>query len=285
MKRIIRLTESDLHNIVKESVKRLVKEGIYGDKVRRAFRDAKDLKDFDHMRQDAEIEGEDLGELGQIEHPQSNSNFYSHEYANGNLDLDDLEGDVRWHKEELYPENRVISKAINHVLEGRNGRIRHAMDINQKNMERMYNEIINTGYSIVPNVKRGVIMSDGKVKIYNMPSSGINPLWDYERINRFKKFISEQHPEKLVKTALVPRKKERGQLDDEIFFDVKVYLVDNTTGAPQTKETTATIKAPNINKKPRKPSKKVKKQGEAMPKSANAINFSSKDIEGVNDYA
>ena len=121
MKRIIRLTESDLHNIVKESVKRLVKEGIYGDKVRRAFRDAKDLKDFDHMRQDAEIEGEDLGELGQIEHPQSNSNFYSHEYANGNLDLDDLEGDVRWHKEELYPENRVISKAINHVLEGKSG--------------------------------------------------------------------------------------------------------------------------------------------------------------------
>lgn len=35
MKRIVRLTESDLHNIIKESVKRIIKETKMGKRARR----------------------------------------------------------------------------------------------------------------------------------------------------------------------------------------------------------------------------------------------------------
>lgn len=98
--KITRMTGSELHNLIKESVKRVVKEsGMYGLYKNFAFKNAKDLKDFDRLKQSAEIEGEDEAELAQINHPQTNNNFYSHEYANGNLDLDDLENDAKWSKE------------------------------------------------------------------------------------------------------------------------------------------------------------------------------------------
>jgi hypothetical protein len=98
--RITRMTGSELHNLIKESVKRVIKEsGMYGLYKNFAFKNAKDLKDFDRLKQSAEIEGEDEAELAQGNHPQTNNNFYSHEYANGNLDLDDLENDAKWSKE------------------------------------------------------------------------------------------------------------------------------------------------------------------------------------------
>ena len=98
--RITRMTGSELHNLIKESVKRLIKEsGMYGLYKNFAFKNAKDLKDFDRLKQSAEIEGEDEAELAQDNHPQTNNNFYSHEYANGNLGLDDLENDAKWSKE------------------------------------------------------------------------------------------------------------------------------------------------------------------------------------------
>ena len=97
--RIVRMTGSEFHSLIKESVKKVVKESLYGDYSRYAFNNAKNLKDFDRLRHSAEIEGEDEAELALTNHPQSNSNFYSHEYANGNLGLDDLEDDAKLSKE------------------------------------------------------------------------------------------------------------------------------------------------------------------------------------------
>ena len=97
--RIVRMTGDELHSLIKESVKKVVKESLYGDYSRYAFNNAKNLKDFDRLRHSAEIEGEDEADLALTNHPQSNSNFYSHEYANGNLDLDDLEDDAKLSKE------------------------------------------------------------------------------------------------------------------------------------------------------------------------------------------
>ena len=97
--RTYRMTGNELHSLIKESVKRILEESIYGDYVRYAFNNAKDLKDFDRLRHSAEIEGEDEADVALDSHPQSNSNFYSHEYANGNLSLDNLEDDARWTKE------------------------------------------------------------------------------------------------------------------------------------------------------------------------------------------
>jgi hypothetical protein len=97
--RIYRMTGNELHSLIKESVKKVVKESLYGDYSRYAFNNAKNLKDFDRLRHSAEIEGEDEAELALTNHPQSNSNFYSHEYANGNLGLDDLEDDAKLSKE------------------------------------------------------------------------------------------------------------------------------------------------------------------------------------------
>ena len=97
--RAYRMTGNELHSLIKESVKRILGESIYGDYVRHAFNNAKDLKDFDRLRQSAEIEGEDEADVALDSHPQSNSSFYSHEYANGNLSLDDLENDAEWTKE------------------------------------------------------------------------------------------------------------------------------------------------------------------------------------------
>lgn len=97
--RVTRMTGNELHSLIKESVKKVVKESLYGDYSRYAFNNAKNLKDFDRLRHSAEIEGEDEAELALTNHPQSNSNFYSHEYANGNLGLDDLEDDAKLSKE------------------------------------------------------------------------------------------------------------------------------------------------------------------------------------------
>lgn len=104
--RVYRMTGNELHSLIKESVKRILGESIYGDYVRYAFNNAKDLKDFDRLRQSAEIEGEDEADVALSSHPQSNSNFYSHEYANGNLSLDNLEDDARWTKELYGYDNR-----------------------------------------------------------------------------------------------------------------------------------------------------------------------------------
>jgi hypothetical protein len=97
---VIRMTGNELHSLVKESVKKIIKEGgLYGSYKDFAFKNAKDLEDFDRLKQSAEIEGEEEAELAQDNHPQTNNRFYSHEYANGNLDLDDLENDAKWSKE------------------------------------------------------------------------------------------------------------------------------------------------------------------------------------------
>jgi hypothetical protein len=93
----IRMTGNELHSLVKESVKKIIKEGgLYGSYKDFAFKNAKDLEDFDRLKKSAEIEGEEEAELAQDNHNQTNNNFWSHEWVNGNLDLDDLENGAKW---------------------------------------------------------------------------------------------------------------------------------------------------------------------------------------------
>jgi hypothetical protein len=94
---VIRMTGNELHSLIKESVKKIIKEGgLYGSYKDFAFKNAKDLEDFDRLKQSAEIEGEEEAELAQDNHNQTNNNFWSHEWVNGNLDLDDLENGAKW---------------------------------------------------------------------------------------------------------------------------------------------------------------------------------------------
>jgi hypothetical protein len=83
--------------------------------------------------------------------------------------------------------------------------------------EKKYQSLISDGYLIFPKAKRAMLLSGGKKKFYTESIS----------LEKFLKFIEKNHPDKKLKQSLIPRKKERKQLDDVAYFDVKVTLEDN----------------------------------------------------------
>ena len=139
MKKIIRLTEGDIHRIIKNSVKRILREGVednvdnydinhkkYGytrlpdDKFDSAAYeydkalDANTPEEFDELMKDRQENINTAGEVGMFKHPQSTP--YNHSYNGGGLDkLGSFDG-------KKYPDGSIDLDATydkQHALYGR----------------------------------------------------------------------------------------------------------------------------------------------------------------------
>jgi hypothetical protein len=91
MKKIVRLTESDLHRIVKESVKRILREGKYdldtggydlhASLTDGAFDDSETLEDFDEKMKERDYFDKIGASNGFYNHPQSGHSVGAHKYV------------------------------------------------------------------------------------------------------------------------------------------------------------------------------------------------------------
>ena len=116
MKKLIRLTESDLHNIIKESVRKILSETkyktpkggfdvaayLYDD----ALENSDSLEDYDNKMRDRQGYLDDSARNGLAYHPQSTSRYDklggsvpSFMYAN--YPSYDAEGRAKWRKQQL----------------------------------------------------------------------------------------------------------------------------------------------------------------------------------------
>lgn len=83
-----------------------------------------------------------------------------------------------------------------------------------REMERLYNEIMTNGYFIIP---RGRVKYNNEQKFINSDKK--------ETLVNFKSYLAKYHPEYKIKTILVPAKRLRGQSKEFEFYDVKVSVV------------------------------------------------------------
>lgn len=118
--------------------------------------------------------------------------------------------------EKLFPyEEKPMSKE----LETKRIQSNHEVEQieNTAQMEKLYNEIMTRGYFIVPKGKGCTLMSGGRRKFYDSDKK--------RTVMDFSNFLKRYHPDKQVKTVLTPcKKKVKGQLDDTLYFDVKVMF-------------------------------------------------------------
>ena len=59
MKKVIKLTESDLHNIIKESVTKILNEEGLLSKIKKSYKEKQRLKDREKMKQAGKGDGKD----------------------------------------------------------------------------------------------------------------------------------------------------------------------------------------------------------------------------------
>ena len=127
-----------------------------------------------------------------------------------------VEDSLRVIMEKLFPyEEKPMSKE----LEAKRLRSNHEVERieNDAQMEKLYNEIMTNGYFIVPMGKSCTLLSGGRRKFYDSDKK--------RTVIEFSNFLMRRHPDKQITTVLIPRKKKlRGQLDDTLYFDVKVMF-------------------------------------------------------------
>ena len=215
-KKIIRLTESDLHKLVRESIVRFLMES--------------DESPGQLEQQVKELKKQEDALTRQIKKA---NNMFGHTpelWERRAKTIEELTGkreEIRKQKIDL---NRRIKElqgsqtpnnqpsAAQTLAKKRGWSEIEAMKIEANvKAEKKYQELLRSGYLIIPNGRTAIRMSDGRMSFS----------WNSRIPEWLNKHIAINHPEKKLEVKLLPRKKERKQLDDEFHYDVKLILVDN----------------------------------------------------------
>ena len=287
-KKIIRLTESDLRYLIKETVQ-IVLEGEVSDLISKFQSQVMELESQHNelYKQDNRLTNK-INRLKKImkDYPEE-----AHLHENELNEMIAQRDEIRKKKAEIRAQIKQLQNERNKKLSPRAMRQRakdikagleplpslpgrdvtpkslwkkrttskiEARQIERNNWaEERYKEILTNGFLLVPKAKEATVMSDGRRRFVDLS----NPFNKKFSIEKFKEFVGKNHPEKIVKSSLIPRKRERNQLDDVEYYDMKVFLEDNPDYKPNT---------PNPNT--------IQFSPEDVPTGKRSISFSPEDM-------
>lgn len=91
-------------------------------------------------------------------------------------------------------------------------------------MEKIFNQILTTGEYWIYKGRTARINPNAKQKEGMMPNFVDN---DSYILHEFKEYMAQNHPEYTVKKSYKQAKRKRGQLDDTVYYDIRVTLEKN----------------------------------------------------------
>lgn len=210
----IRLTENFIHKIIRESINRLI------------FEDETEINQLRERVKELSSENDRLTRQIAMAMKKMPS-VHPEDWEKRQQVVDEL----KKKREEVRQEKIRVNKQIKSLLGKPAASPNPDSDISKKRQwseidagkieankaaEQKYQQLLSDGYLIYPKAKKAIRLSNGKMKFE----------WLTKAFDWLSKHIEMNYPGKKLKPILIQRKKERGQLDDEIYFDVKAVLVD-----------------------------------------------------------